>query len=241
LGIALFGAGAFALDRGADGEFDKRSSSHFNLYQDVDIDRSSGFRGSRRYEQQLLAVLEGAYVALDRHTGLRPERTIDVVVYDPGIYDAQFGGLFRFPSAGFYGGRIHIRGDTRVTDRLVHVLHHELFHAALDMAAPSMAHPAWFNEGLAEWFAARAAGQRTLSARQWAYLGAVAEQQQLFSLAQMSGGNFAPLGPNGAGLAYLQSHAFFVVLETGHGDRSLRDLLDRYLRTRLVGSLSPHG
>ncbi len=231
LSIALSLASAKALDRGADGEFDKRSSSHFNLYQDVDIDRTSGFRGSRRFEQQLLEVLEAAYVALDRQTGLRPARPIDVVVYDPGVYDGRFGGLFRFPSAGFYGGRVHIRGDTVVTDRLVRVLHHELFHAALDAAAPSFPHPAWLNEGLAEWFAARAAGKRSLSLREWSSLGAVAQEQQLFALAQMAGGNFAHLGPRGAALAYLQSYAFFVVLERTHGDRSVRDVLDRYLRT----------
>ena len=36
----LLAAGAGAADRGADGRFDKRSSSHFVLYQDVDIDES---------------------------------------------------------------------------------------------------------------------------------------------------------------------------------------------------------
>ena len=56
VGIAmLLTVQAHAIDRGADGEFDHRSSAHFELYQDVDIDRTSGFHGSRRFEQQILA------------------------------------------------------------------------------------------------------------------------------------------------------------------------------------------
>ena len=154
-----------AADSGADGNFEKRTSSHFVLYQDVDIDRTSGFRGSRRFEQQALAALEQAYDQLDLLVGLRPERPITVVIYDPAIFDARFAGLFRFPAAGFYGDAIHIRGDTVVSDRLVSVLHHELVHAALGESAPSHAVPAWFNEGLSEWFEARALGKRGLNRR----------------------------------------------------------------------------
>ena len=62
LTVALSSA-SFAFDDGADGHFEKRTSSHFVLFQDVDIDRSSGFRGSRRFEQQILDVLEAARVA----------------------------------------------------------------------------------------------------------------------------------------------------------------------------------
>ena len=51
---------AQAQARGADGKFEKRASSHFVLYQDVAIDESSGLRGSRRFEQLVLAELETA-------------------------------------------------------------------------------------------------------------------------------------------------------------------------------------
>ena len=37
------GLDATARNRGADGKFEKRVSSHFALYQDVAIDRTSGF------------------------------------------------------------------------------------------------------------------------------------------------------------------------------------------------------
>ena len=65
---------AVAADRGADGRFEKRTSSHFVLYQDVDIDESGGFRGSRRFEQELLSELERAYDRLGSLLGLRPSR-----------------------------------------------------------------------------------------------------------------------------------------------------------------------
>ena len=166
LAFALLAALALpvaARNRGADGNFAKRESSHFVLYQDVDIDRSAGLRGSRRFEQQVLDELESAYALLDKMLGLRPKRRIDVVVYDADVFDGKFGGRFRFAAAGFYNGAIAIRGETRVTTRLVRVLHHELVHAAFDAAAPSLVLPAWMNEGVAEWFEARATSKRYLS------------------------------------------------------------------------------
>ena len=66
--------------RGADGQFEKRESSHFVLYQDVDIDETGGLRGSRRFEQQVLESLEKGYDQLDRYLGLRPPRKLEVVV-----------------------------------------------------------------------------------------------------------------------------------------------------------------
>jgi hypothetical protein len=220
-----------AADRGADGRFDKRTSSHFVLYQDVDIDRTSGFRGSRRFEQQLLDVLEAAYGEVDQRLGLRPERPITVVVYDPSVFDAEFAGLFRFPAAGFYGGRVHIRGDTVVSDRLVRVLHHELVHAAFDAEARSLILPAWLNEGTAEWLEARAAGKRWLSGREQGALQQVARAGGLLGLADMSRPSFGHLGPQGAGLAYLESYAFIEYLTRIHGERALRDWLRDCLRT----------
>ena len=222
---------AQAGDAGADGNFEKRTSSHFVLFQDVDIDRTSGFRGSRRFEQQVLEALERAYDQLDAMTGMRPERPITVAIYDPAIFDARFAGLFRFPAAGFYGDSIHIRGDTVVSDRLVSVLHHELVHAALGERAPSHAIPAWFNEGLAEWFEARALGKRGLSPWQFETLSRVASQGGLFSLGQLSRPSLGYMGPDSARIAYLQSYAFFDFLARRHGERKIREVVSAYLRT----------
>ena len=221
----------WARDEGADGQFSKRESSHFVLYQDVDIDRTSGFRGSRRFEQQVLEVLEGAYDRLDTHLGVRPERPITVVLYDPEIFDQRFAGLFRFQAAGFYGDSIHIRGATVVTDALVAVLHHELVHAALDNEAPSLAIPAWLNEGIAEWFEARALGQRKISVPQRSWLGERARKGALFSLADLSTSNLGHHAPPQARAAYLQSYAFVDFLVRKHGERRLRDLIETYTRT----------
>ena len=227
----LFASPVWAGDEGADGNFQKRTSSHFVLYQDVDIDRSSGFRGSRRFEQQVLDALEQAYDQLDHLTGLRPERPVTVVIYDPRIFDARFSGLFRFPAAGFYGDSIHIRGDTVVNDRLVAVLHHELVHAALDEQLPSQAVPAWFNEGLAEWFEARALGKRGLSPGQYQALSRLASQGGLFSLAQLSGRSLGGMNPESARLAYLQSYAFFDFLARRYGERKVPQLVGDYARS----------
>jgi len=219
-----------AQARGADGHFEERSSSHFLLLQDVAIDRSGGFYGSRRFEREVLAELERAYEKLDALLGLRPERRIQVVVYDPARFDAQFAGLFRFPAAGFYGGVICIRGDTRLTAGLARVLHHELVHAALHDAAPSLVLPAWVNEGGAEWFEMRAAlGKRGISARE---RGALAGRGALQPLAALSTPSFGHLGPRAASLAYLQSYALVDFLARRGGERKLARFYDQLLRSR---------
>lgn len=229
--LAIAGA-AGARDRGADGSFEKRTSSHFVLYQDVDIDRTSGLRGSRNFENQVLETLESAYDLLDETLALRPNRKIDVVVYDPQLFDSEFAGMFRFAAAGFYSGTIYIRGDVLVTQALVQTLHHELVHAAFDATAPTLWLPAWFNEGVAEWFEARAVGRRQLGGGQFQALSQRADQGALFSLADLSSRSFAPMGPNAAQLAYLQSYAFIDYLTHEFGERSLRRLCATLLRKR---------
>jgi len=196
------------------------------LYQDVAIDEAGGFHGSRRFEQEVLKLLESAYERVDDQLGLRPRHKIDVVIYDPAVFDQQFAGRFRFQAAGAYNGVIYIRGDVRVTDELYRVLHHELVHAALDAHAPSFAYPAWLNEGTAEWVEARALGQRGLNGGQFAYLARAQRAGGLPPLAALSGVSFANMDGRTASLAYLQSYAFVAFLVHEGGERSLRDLFD---------------
>jgi hypothetical protein len=231
--LVVSGAGgpARAFDRGADGEFEKRESSHFVLYQDVDIDETSGLRGSRRFEQNVLEVLEAAYDEADARLGLRPDGPITVVVYDPGVFDATFAGRFRFPVAGFYGGRVHVRGDTVMTARLARCLHHELVHAALDAEVRRGTLPAWLNEGVAEWFEARTTGERRLPGRASRTLSELARRDALYGLADLSAPSFAHLGPHGAATAYLQSRAFVDYLVALRGERALRDWIREIVRT----------
>jgi hypothetical protein len=234
LGALLLAAAAPAAERGADGKFEKRVSSHFVLYQDVDIDQTGGLRGSRRFEQQLLDELERAYQQLDRFLGLRPPRRIDVVVYDPGVFDASFGGLFRFQAAGFYHGVIRVRGDTQLTVQLGRILHHELVHAAFDAAAPSLVLPAWINEGVAEWFEARTLSKRRLSSGELGYLLQARRQGALLPLSTLSAPSFAGLSGHAAGLAYLQSYGMIEHLARRHGDRALREFCEAVVRSRDV-------
>ncbi|MCP5055348.1 MAG: hypothetical protein GY937_01330 [bacterium] len=226
---------AIAADRGADGKYEKRNSSHFVLYQDVAINETSGLRGSRRFEQQLLKALEGAYDRMGKRLGLRPQRPIVVVVHDAAIYDQRFGGYFRFPSAGFYGGEVHVRGDVQVHMELVQTLHHELVHAAFHAELPSLLLPAWFNEGLAEWFGARGMGRRSLTPGQARYLGAVAGEGALFYLNELSATSFAGLDPGTAQLAYIESHAFFEYLGRRFSEQKVRDVCKELVRSHDLG------
>ncbi|MEZ4334550.1 MAG: hypothetical protein R3F35_22575 [Myxococcota bacterium] len=219
---------------GADGRFTRRESFHFLLFQDVDIDESSGLYGSRQFEQDMLRELEAAYDRLSRTLELRPARKLAVTIWDPALFDARFAGLFRFPAAGFYGGSIHVRGGTRVTPALVRVLHHELVHAALDAEAPGVVLPAWLNEGLAEWFEARSVGRPSLSPGEQAWLAAVGQSGQLPRLADLSAPSFAGFDPEAASIAYLESYAFVQHLGSLAGDRGLVALWSAVLRSGSV-------
>ena len=221
-------------DRGADGEFSRRESFHFTLFQDVDIDEASGLYGSRKFEQEILAELEAAFDRLDRLLSLRPEKKIDVYVWDPALFDARYAGLFRFPAAGFYGSAIHIRGTTRVTAPLVRVLHHELVHAAFDAEAPRLVLPAWMNEGIAEWFEARAAGKRGLSAGESEGLFRVVSQGHLFSLADLSAPSLGRFDSNAAAIGYLESYAFIDYLVRTHGEDGLVQFWSSVVRSSSV-------
>jgi hypothetical protein len=218
--------------RGADGEFEQRRSSHFVLHQDVAIDDRGGLRGSRRFEQQVLDELERAYDALGEWFALRPPRRIDVVVYDPARFDAAFAGRFRFAAAGFYHGVIRVRGDTQLTVALSRVLHHELVHAALDAAAPTLWLPGWVSEGAAEWFEARTSGQRGLGVRQRAVLAGLAREGRLAPLSVLAAPSFAGLDRSAAQVAYLQSYALIDYLARLEGERSLGDFIAELIQSR---------
>ena len=232
--LATFGSPAGAADRGADGDFDRRESSHFLLFQDVDIDRSGGWRGSVQFEREVLRYLEQGHDRLDALLGLRPPRKIQVWVYDPQIFDATYGGFFRFQVAGFYGDAIRVRGDTVVTTQLSGTLHHELVHAAFDAAAPSLALPAWLNEGIAEWFESRTHGKRGPHAGEWAYLQRAVRNGVWIPISAMGTRSFGHLQGNAAGLAYLQSYALVHHLARQGGEGKLARFVETMIRMRSV-------
>jgi hypothetical protein len=229
--LALLCAPLAASGRGADGDFEKRESSHFVLYQDVDIDESGGLRGSRRFEQQVLDELERAYDRLDAFLGLRPVRKMDVVVYDARVFDSAFANRFGFRPAGFYNGSIHVRAGTQLSVELARVLHHELVHAAFQAAAPSLVLPAWFNEGVAEWFEASALSKRRLSGGELGYLVRARHRGALLPVDALSTPSFGRMGQEAATLAYLQSYGMIEYLARRHGDRSLRELCERVVES----------
>jgi hypothetical protein len=229
--ILCLAAPAAARDRGADGVFDKRASSHFVLYQDVDLDRAGGWGGSVHFERRVLEVLEAGYDRLAETLGLRPGGRLSVVVHDPSLFDRQFAGLFPFPAAGFYGGTIHVRGDTTVTAPLQRTLLHELVHAAFDAEAPSLVLPAWLNEGLAEYFGAAATGRARLTAGEWSVLARAARSGSIPALARYSAPTFAGLDATGAALAYRYSRGLVDHVARRRGDRELGRLVREIVRT----------
>jgi hypothetical protein len=223
---------AAARDRGADGKFAERSSSHFRLLQDVAIDRYHGPDGSRQFERDVLAILENAYRQVGEVLGIRPRQRVLVIVYDQDAFDGRFSQLFGFRAAGFYDGAIHIRGRAKIEPRLVGVLHHEYTHAAIAAEAGRGLFPAWLNEGLAEYLGRLALGQRHLTTGQHRVLQQAWKDGSWIPLDSLNGVSFSHLPGETASLAYLESYAVVEYLLRRHGDAKLRRLCEELIRSR---------
>ena len=91
---------------------------------------------------------------------------------------------------------------------------------------------AWLNEGVAEWFEARADGKRHLDRRQLSILKHAAQQQQLLPLSLLSASSFSRMGPGAASLAYVQSYGMIEYLSRNYGDRSIRAFILGVVRSR---------
>ena len=231
LTCALAAPPTLARDLGADGRFDERRSTPFLLRQDVDIDVRSGPRGGRAFEREVLDALEEGYDQLDDRLGLRARRRLEVVIYDPAVFDANYAGLSRFPAAGFYAGTIRVRGDRVLSQRLRSTLHHELVHAAFDAVAPGLALPGWLNEGLAEWFEAELAGRPLLSRAEAAHLARLGAHGQLLPIESIGERSFARFDGGAAAAAYSQARALVAELVRIGVNRAPAELVQRLLRT----------
>lgn len=216
---------------GPDGRFERRSSASFVLYQDVGIDHRTGWRGSEQFEREVLASLESAHDGLRALLGVEPRTRIVVTIYDPAVFDAAFGRLAAFPSAGFFAGSIRIRGDLRLTPELARVLHHEYVHAALAAAAPSLVLPALLNEGLAEWFSRYGLGAPAIVPAEVSALAAALHAGTWIPFDALLSESFAHLGPREAALAYLESKALVAHLVHRRGEQGLRQLWRSLLRS----------
>ena len=223
-----------ATGGGADGEFSERRSLHFVLHQDVGIDNYTGWNGSRRFEQRVLGVLEDAYREVRSSLGVAPPRAVQVVVWDPELFERQYDGLFLFQAAGFYNGVIHVRGATNVSADLTATLHHEFVHATLDAASPRGSFPGWLNEGIAEYFERLALGRRTPSFGEYAALRNAHAEGRWIPLVELSQVSFGHLESERARLAYLESYAAVELLVRQQGADSLGRLLERIVKTNSV-------
>jgi len=224
-------APALAIGQGADGEFNRRSSEHFVLLQDVDIDQRVGREGWAQFERDVLDVLEDAHDHVDDLLGIRPRGMVQVLVYDPDIFDDEFAGILPFSAVGFYHGVIRVRGGVRVDSKLRRLLNHEYVHAAFDAAAPRVRIPAWVNEGTAEWVAHNALGHSRFDPRLRSQLQSVERSGKLLAIRQMSGLNFAGLQKDQVGIAYAESHALIDYLVRYRGEITFRRFLAQILRS----------
>jgi hypothetical protein len=227
--ILLWLAGAArGAERGVDGNFESRRSSHFVLLQDVAIDGYTGARGSRRFERDVLAVLEQAWRDVSDALGIEPRGRTRVVVYDAGVYDREFARLFQFRSAGFFDGAVHVRAGTAVDQPLASTLQHEYVHAAL----AGLPLPAWLGEGIAEYFE-RPFGGRGPTAGEVAVLRRLVAVGRWIPLEQLSTPTFAGLDEVSASAAYLQSLALATHLMRLRGERAVGRMCRDLARSRV--------
>lgn len=232
VGLCCVALGADAAERGADGNFETRRSSHFLLLQDVAIDGYTGAHGSRRFEQDVLAVLEQAWQDVNDSLGITPRGRTRVVVYDAGVYDSEFARRFGFRSAGFFDGAVHVRAGVAVDPPLAMTLQHEYVHAALE----GLDLPAWLSEGLAEYFE-RPSGSRGPTAGELGLLRRLAASGSWIPVEQLSGRNFAGFDQERANAAYLQSLALVSHLAGLRGERALGRMCRDLSRIRLERAL----
>ena len=232
--VALAAGVALARDRGADGKWSTRRSSHFELFQDVALERYSGPDGSRAFETALLSVLESAHTRVRDGLGVEPRNRVRVFVYDPGVFDSAFSSRFGFRAAGFWDGAIQVRGGTRVSAQLVGTLTHEYVHAALASLAPPEIWPAWLNEGLAELFERASLGRVQLTTSEDAELRGAVARGQWIPLANLGGSSFSQLGQADAQLAYLESFACAERMLRRYGRERVERLVEELAKTRML-------
>lgn len=233
LGLLTTGVpAANARERGGDGRFNERRSTHFVLLQDVAFNRRSGSGGARAFERDVLKVLENAYSRVSDQLGLRPPSDVVVRIYDPGVFDREFSPLFGFRAAGFFNGSIHIRGAAGLDAGLARTLHHEYVHSVIHSAGGAGIYPAWLNEGLAEYMEATALGKRYLTPGESAALARAAFQGGWVPIGELSGPSLSHFDERSAGIAYLQSYALVEHLARREGVEQLRRFNERLLKTR---------
>jgi hypothetical protein len=217
---------------GADGRWNERTSSHFQLFESLGFARYSGPDGSRAFERAVLATLEDAHAKVRDLLKVEPRTRVHVYVYAPDVFDADYAARFGFRAAGFWDGSMHVRGGQYFDARLVSTLHHEYVHAALESAAPRDIWPAWLNEGLAEYFERRALGQDHLLAAEDARLRNAVASGAWIPLEELSGPSLAGLAQAPAELAYLESYAAVEMMFRRAGVARVQNLVREMARTR---------
>ncbi len=181
------------------------------------------FEGQERADlaQLVVSILDEQWLRLNQQTLLRPPRAIPVYLYT----DQQYADVSSSPSwsgGHFDGARIRIRrADTLNRRQLEAILTHELVHAFVGLALrPDATLPGWFNEGLAETFAAHA------DTAQIAWLPLLCLEGVALPL-QTLNAPFRTLDDRQSQVAYLQAHAMVRPLIEAKGAHTVFSLIKR--------------
>ena len=155
-------------------------------------------------QQRVLTVLERAYRDIGRRmANAFPPAPIQVIVYTAEDFSqaTQLGDHV----GAVYDGKIRIpvqdaQGNSLDSDELERRLYHEYVHVVVRYLAGDHV-PWWYNEGLAETLS------KELSTRDLEMLRRAEAGGNLYSLADLEGGQLGRMGADELRLAYVQSHA----------------------------------
>lgn len=195
-------------------------SPHFRIQYDERLGEARA-----DYARTVARYLEEAREHALARLGVAPGEPTRVIFYGKAAYLAAHEHRFRFPTVGFYDGRIHVASAAHPAGELRALLFHEYVHAVF--AERTGGHrPFWLNEGLAELAERASSGQEPLSRRERAALRDQIAAGAWIPLADLAVG-FGGLPEASARLAYLEATAAAAWVSARATPKQVAALLDR--------------
>jgi hypothetical protein len=195
----------------AENSYSEREAGHFVLHFE-------GTQSSVAFRDQLLSTLEADYMELSRDFGSEPRSSIPVVLYT----NQSFFDVTQEPSwvGALNDGklRIPLQGLGSVTPDLARVLKHELTHSFVNQLSMGRC-PQWLNEGIAQMMEPR-------SLVRGPNLAQLFKQQQEIPLNALEG-NFSSLSASAAEVAYDESLAAALYIQSHYGMSDLIRILEK--------------
>jgi hypothetical protein len=195
-------------------------SPHFRIQYDEQLGAAQP-----DYARNVARWLEEAREDALRRLGVVPVERTGVIFYGKAAYLAAHRHRFRFPTVGFYDGRIHVASAAHPAGEMRALLFHEYVHAVF--AERTGGHrPFWLNEGLAELAERASSGQEPLTRREQSALRESIAGRSWIPLGELAAG-FGGLAETTARLAYLESTAAAAWLAARAKPAQIAALLER--------------